>query len=117
MKRETVIFDAKGLTLGRLATKVALALRGKNSPNFTPYLDPEIEVKITNASAITLTGTKFETKRYHRYTGYPGNQRVETPKQIIGKKGYGEVLRQAVRGMLPPNRLRAKFLKRLIIEE
>lgn len=117
MKKNTVTFDAKGLTLGRLATKVALALRGKDRPDFAPYLDPEIEVRVTNASALSLTGTKLETKRYHRYTGYPGNQRVEIPKQIIGKKGFGEVLRQAVRGMLPPNRLRAKFLKRLIIEE
>lgn len=109
--------DATKLPLGRLASRVASLLRGKDVPNFTPHLDPGATVKVINASAIFISGRKFNDKIYHRHSGYPGNQKIETVRQVVGKKGNPELIRRAVRGMLPANRWRTTFLKRLIIED
>jgi large subunit ribosomal protein L13 len=117
MAKETLTIDAKGLTLGRLASKVAILLRGKHQVTFAPYLDPEVTVKVTNAKEVTLTGTKLDTKTYWRHSGYPGGRTTKTAKQLSDKKGYADLIKKAVRGMLPENRLRAKILNRLIIEE
>lgn len=109
--------DAAGKSLGRLATEAALLLRGKRSPDFTRHLASGDTVKITNAAQVKLSGTKTATKKYSRYTGHPGGLRQETPAQVIVKKGHAELIRRAVQGMLPANRLRRDWLKHLIITE
>lgn len=74
-------------------------------------------VTITNVSKLKLSGTKMATKRYKRYSGYPGGLKVESPVKVVAKKGYAELVRRAVRGMLPANRLRRDWLKHLIITD
>ncbi len=117
IKPKTETIDATRVPLGRLASKVAIILRGKNLPGFTPYLDHQVTIKITNASKMGVTGTKITDKMYTRHSGYPGSLRKTSLGEVITKKGASEAIRRAVRGMLPPNRMRAKLLKRLIIEE
>ena len=80
-----VLIDAEGQTLGRLASKVAILLRGKHKPNFTPHVDCGDNVVVVNASKVNLTGKKWEDKTYIRYTGYPGGQRTLTAKQLFDK--------------------------------
>ena len=99
IKKEWVVIDATDLVLGRLAARVALVLRGKNKPSFTPHMDCGDNVIILNADKIRLTGKKMTDKVYVRYTGYPGGQRFTTPKELLAKKPT-EVLRMAVKGML-----------------
>ena len=90
--------------MGRLASKVAYILRGKNKTNFTPHVDTGDNVVIINAEKVKLTGNKVEEKEYVRHTGYPGGQRFATPKLLFSKKPT-EVVRMAVSGMLPKTRL------------
>ena len=99
-----VIIDAENEVLGRLASEVAFILRGKNKTNFTPHADTGDNVIIINAEKIKLTGKKLTDKEYVRHTGYPGGQRFATPKELLAKKPT-EVVRKAVSGMLPKNRL------------
>ena len=99
-----VIVDAENETLGRLASNVAYILRGKNKVNFTPHVDTGDNVIIINAEKIKLTGNKVSEKEYVRHTGYPGGQRFATPKLLFSKKPT-EVVRMAVSGMLPKNKL------------
>ncbi len=99
-----VIIDAENEVLGRLASEVAFILRGKNKTNFTPHADTGDNVIIINAEKIKLTGKKLTDKEYVRHTGYPGGQRFATPKELLAKKPT-EVIRKAVSGMLPKNRL------------
>ena len=115
--KSTHIIDATGLTLGRLASQAAILLRGKNQPDFTPHLDSEATVKITNAGKLTITGRKLQDKIYLRHSGYPGGQKKATMAKIVATKGQQEIIKLAVQGMLPANRLRAKFMKRLLVEE
>lgn len=115
MKRETHNIDAAGKVLGRLATEVANLLRGKHKPTFLPYKDEGDFVVVKNAGKMKITGKKMDQKKYFRHSGYPGGAR-ETPLKVLFKQRPGEVLKEAVSGMLPKNRLRAKFIKRLIIE-
>ena len=96
IKKEWVVIDATDLVLGRLAARVALVLRGKNKPSFTPHMDCGDNVIIINADKIRLTGKKMSDKVYVRYTGYPGGQRFTTPKELLAKKPT-EVLRMAVK--------------------
>lgn len=110
------IIDAKDKALGRVASAAALLLRGKDEPTFRPHLLPETSVKIINAGAMKISNKKLTDKIYLRYTGYPGGQRAETLNDVLTKKGPDEAIRRAVRGMLPPNRLRAIMLTRLKIE-
>ncbi|MDA0363911.1 MAG: 50S ribosomal protein L13 [Bacteroidetes bacterium] len=104
-----IVVDANGQSLGRVASLIASRLRGKHKPNFTPHADCGDNVIVINAAAVTLSGSKMETKQYIRYTGYPGGQRFSTPALELAKNPE-RVLETAVRGMLPKNRLgRALF--------
>ncbi len=115
-KLKTYDIDAAGESLGRLATKIATLLRGKNEVNYLPYLDPMITVRVFNFNKIVLTGKKASQKIYYHYTGYPGGlKKIKYPDLI--KKKPNQALRLAVLRMLHKNRLRAKLIKRLIIEK
>ncbi len=108
--------DATGEKLGRLATKVAGLLMGKNISDFEKNTIANVKVKIDNISQLDISKKKMEQKGYNRYSGYPGGRRVEKMKNIVEKKGQSELLRRAVRGMLPTNKLRPKLMKNLIIK-
>lgn len=106
--------DATGLILGRLATQVAIKLRGKDKPQFRPYLMCGSKIVVTNAAKIRVTGQKMTDKLYYRHSGYIGHLRKATMQEVF-KKNPGEVLRRAVRGMLPKNKLQDQWLKNLTI--
>lgn len=109
--------DATGKVLGRLSSEIAVLLRGKDKVSFTKHIDPKVTVNVVNAGALKITGTKLDTKVYRHYTGHPGGMRAIPAKAVIAKKGYGELIKKAVKGMLPNNKLRDLMLKRLIITE
>ena len=115
MAQKTHTIDATNKILGRLASRVAVLLRGKHKPDFVPYKDAGDFVVIENINKIKFTGKKFNKKIYYHHTGYLGNLK----KISLGKlfeKNPAEVLRKAVYGMLPTNKLRAKQIKRMRIE-
>ena len=114
VEKKWVVIDATDLALGRLASRVVLVLRGKNKPGFTPHVDCGDNVIIVNAEKVTLSGKKMTDRVYTRYTGYPGGQRFATPKEILDKKPT-ELIRGAVKGMLPKTRLGADQLRNLFI--
>jgi len=114
MTREWFVVDAQGLVLGRLATKIAHRLRGKDKPIFTPYMDTGDFVIVVNADKVVLTGKKLTDKIYYSYSGYPGGLR-ETPAGKMLKEKPANVLRMAVKGMLPKNSLGRAMLKKLKI--
>lgn len=114
---ETYTIDATDKKLGRVATEAADALRGKNRADFTPHAMPEVAVHITNAAKLDLPPEKRERETFESYSGYPGGRTVRTMNEVIATHGYGEVVRRAVHGMLPDNRLRARFMKRLQVTE
>ena len=108
-KKETVerrwyVVDAEGQTLGRLATRIADTLRGKGKPEYTPHVDTGDFVVVVNADKISVTGKKLEQKMYYRHSGYPGGLRSRTLADELERRPT-EVLRKAVKGMLPRNRL------------
>jgi large subunit ribosomal protein L13 len=102
--KEWYIVDAKDEVLGRLASVVAMVLRGKHKPSFTPHVDCGDNVIIINAEKVKLTGKKMSDKKYFSHTGYPGGQRIKSPEDLLGKKPES-VVEKAVRGMLPKSRL------------
>ena len=105
------LVDADGLTLGRLATLIADTLRGKRKPQFTPHVDTGDFVIVVNAEKISVTGNKRQEKRYYRHSGYPGGLRSRTLEEMLQRRPE-EVIRKAVKGMLPRNRLgRAQLTK------
>lgn len=104
VNKEWLLVDAKNEVLGRLASKVAFLLRGKHKPDFTPHVDCGDNVIVINADKVRLTGKKFTDKKYISHSGYPGGQKVTTPKQLLEKKPEA-VVEKAVKGMLPGNRL------------
>ena len=109
--RQWYIVDADGQTLGRLAAAIAETLRGKRSPWYTPHCDTGDFVIVVNAEKIAVTGNKLQDKRYWRHSGYPGGIRSRTLGEQLARRPE-EVIRKAVRGMLPKNRLgRAQLLK------
>ena len=112
--RKWHLVDASGKTLGRLATRVAILLRGKHKPTFTPHVDTGDHVVIINARQIRLTGNKFKTKTYHHHTGYPGGLKSTTAEHLHAKKPT-ELLSKAIRGMLPKTPLGNKMAKKLRI--
>lgn len=114
VKKEWVVIDAMDLPLGRLASRVALILRGKNKPGFTPNVDCGDNVIVVNCEKVALKGKKMTNRVYTRYTGYPGGQRFTTPREILAKRPE-ELIRRSVRGMLPKNRLGSKILDNLYI--
>ena len=109
-----VLVDAEGQTLGRLASKVAILLRGKHKPNFTPHVDCGDNVVVINASKVNLTGKKWEDKTYIRYTGYPGGQRTLTANQLFDKNP-SSIIEKSVKGMLPKNKLGAALFRNLYV--
>ncbi len=104
--------DAKGEVLGRLATRIASRLRGKHNPLFTPHVDTGDWVVVVNADKIVLTGKKMEKKKYYRHSGYIGSLKTTTAKELIAKSPE-DLIRFAVKGMLPKNRLGRKLFKKL----
>ena len=106
--KQWVVIDATDLALGRLASRVALVLRGKNKPGFTPNVDCGDNVIVVNAEKVILKGNKMTGRVYTRYTGYPGGQRFTTPKEILASSHPERLVEKAVRGMLPKTRLGAK---------
>ena len=111
---EWYVIDAKDQILGRVATRIATVLRGKHKTTFTPHVDGGDFVIVLNADKIRLTGRKLEQKRYYNYSGYPGGLRTRTAGQLIIEKPE-RVLRDAVQGMLPKNRLSRSIITKLKI--
>jgi large subunit ribosomal protein L13 len=108
------LVDAEGQTLGRLATRIADTLRGKRKPEYTPHIDTGDFVVVVNAEKIAVTGKKREDKIYYRHSGYPGGLRQRTLEEELERRPT-EVLRKAVKGMLPRNRLARRQLTKLKI--
>ncbi|HKG17304.1 MAG TPA: 50S ribosomal protein L13 [Solirubrobacteraceae bacterium] len=111
-ERNWYVVDASGRTLGRLATRVADALRGKRKPEYTPHVDTGDFVIVVNAEKVAVTGDKLAQKRYYRHSGYPGGLRYRTLREMLDRRPE-EVIRKAVKGMLPRNRLSRKQLTKL----
>lgn len=112
IKREWWIVDAQGKTLGRLASEVARILRGKHKPYYTPHLDCGDYVIVINAEKIHVTGKKLDDKIYYRHSGYPGGLKSFTLREML-KRRPTRVIRKAVWGMLPHNRLGRRMIKKL----
>ncbi|MFQ5671351.1 MAG: 50S ribosomal protein L13 [Acidobacteriota bacterium] len=112
IQRRWWVVDAKDEVLGRLASAVAKQLRGKTKPQFTPFLDTGDFVVVVNAERIVLTGNKADSKMYYRHSGYPGGLKSQTAKELLRKNPPG-MIRGAVRGMLPHNRLGRQLLRKL----
>jgi len=110
--RAWYVVDAEGQTLGRLATRIADALRGKGKPTYTPHVDSGDFVIVVNAEKITVTGNKLDQKRYYRHSGYPGGLRSRTLREQLDRRPT-EVIRTAVKGMLPRNRLARRQITKL----
>ena len=112
VQREWRVVDADGATLGRLASQVATLLRGKHRTTFSPHLDTGDPVIIVNAAKIKVTGKKLTDKMYIRHSGYPGGFRAENLERLLARRPE-EVIRRAVRGMLPQNRLGEQMMRKL----
>ncbi len=112
IKRKWYVVDAEGKTLGRLATQVAIVLRGKHKPIFTPHVDTGDHVIVVNAEKIHLTGDKVRQKTYYRHSGYPGGLKSETVKDLLERKPY-VIVERAIKGMLPKNPLGKQMARKL----
>lgn len=112
VKRKWYLINAEGVILGRLATKIASVLRGKNKPQFTPHVDMGDEVVVINAAKVRVSGKKLSDKKYQRYSGYPGGQKEFDLQTMLNTKPE-EVIKLAVKGMLPHNSLGRRMLKKL----
>lgn len=108
------VIDATDQVLGRLASQVAYRIRGKHNPLFTPHVDTGDWVVVINADKIQLTGNKLDQKNYYRHSGYVGSLKSQTARELLEKKPE-EVIRKAVQGMLPKNRLGRKLNKKLFV--
>ena len=111
-ERNWLVVDATGQTLGRLATQIADALRGKRKPTYTPHVDTGDFVVVINAEKISVTGDKRSDKKYYRHSGYPGGLKVRTFEEMMTKRPE-EIIRIAVKGMMPRNRLARKQITKL----
>jgi large subunit ribosomal protein L13 len=111
-QRDWYVVDAEGKTLGRLATQIADTLRGKRKPEYTPHVDTGDFVVVVNAEKVRVTGDKRNAKLYRRHSGYPGGLRTRTLGEMLERRPE-EVIRLAVRGMLPRNRLARQQLRKL----
>lgn len=114
--KEWLLVDADGEVLGRLASKVAMLLRGKYKTNFTPHVDCGDNVIVINAEKIRLTGNKWSDKEYIRHTGYPGGQRTINAEELMKKKPIS-LVEKAIKGMLPKNRLGSEIFRNLYVYE
>ena len=112
VNKEWVVLDVKNLPLGRAATVIANFLRGKHKTNYTPHVDCGYNVILINAATVTLSGNKWEQKEYIRHTGYPGGQRSLNATQLHNKKDT-RLVENAVKGMLPKNKLGAELFRNL----
>ncbi len=112
--RKWHVVDASGQTLGRLSSLVSRILSGKNNPRYTPFLDTGDHVIVINAEKIKITGMKADQKMYHHYTGYPGGIRHEEYKKRLVRKPE-EIIREAIHGMLPKNKLGRNMIDKLMI--
>ena len=115
MTRELKI-DAKGQKLGRLATYIASVLSGKDSPDYAPNKVAAVQVIVENVEELDISEKKMDSETHERYSGYPGGRKVLSWREVAEKKGVAELLRLAVKGMLPKNKLQDKRLKNLIIK-
>ncbi|KAA3625338.1 MAG: 50S ribosomal protein L13 [Bacteroidetes bacterium] len=118
-KKETVernwfVIDAEGEVVGRLCTKIATVLKGKHKPSYTPHVDCGDFIVVVNADKVRFTGNKMSDKQYVRYSGYPGGQKFATPSDMIDKKPRF-VIENAVKGMLPKNKLGRAMVKKLFV--
>jgi len=112
VEQKWLLVDANGQVLGRLASQVATILRGKHKPIFSPHMDVGDHVVIINADKIRVTGKKASTKRYYRHTGYPGGLRSDSFEQLM-QKAPEQILKKAIWGMMPHNKLGKKMVKKL----
>ena len=112
VEKQWIVVDAEGHNLGRLSTKVAMLLRGKYKPSYSPHVDCGDNVIVINAEKINLTGNKLDDKTYIRHTGYPGGQRSLTAK-VLQQKNPAALVEKAVKGMLPKNKLGAELFRNL----
>ncbi len=112
--RKWYVIDAEGITLGRLATRVATVLRGKNKPTYTPHIDGGDYVIVINASKVNLTGNKLNDKIYYNHSRYTGGLRERTAKEMVEKYPV-EMIERAVKGMLPKGRLGRQMYKKLFV--
>jgi len=116
VKRDWHVVDATNQTLGRMSSRIAAILRGKNKVYFTPHFDCGDYVIVINSSKIVLTGNKMDEKEYQTYSGYPGGQKIETASEMNSRRP-NLVIERAVKGMLPKNRLGRAMFKKLFIYE
>ncbi len=114
VERKWYVIDAKDKIVGRLATQIATILRGKHKPEFTPHVDTGDFVIVINAEKVKFTGKKLDKKVYYKHTGYIGGLKETTAREMLKKKPE-EIIRLAVKGMLPKNKMRKKLLKKLKI--
>jgi large subunit ribosomal protein L13 len=112
IEKKWVLIDAEGQPLGRLCSQIAAILRGKTKPTFTPHMDTGDHVVVINAEKVTLSGSKMTSKEYFRHTGYPGGERFKSVEDVLEKEPEFLVL-NAVKGMLPKNKLGRKLLTNL----
>ena len=112
IERKWYLVDAKGCVLGRLATAVASRLRGKHKPIYTPHVDTGDHIVVINANKVTLTGHKWDDKVYYRHSGYMGGLKSTTAKELLEKRPE-DLVKSAVKGMLPKNRLGRQMFKKL----
>ncbi len=116
VERKWYVIDAEGETVGRLCSRIAMVLRGKHKPSYTPHVDTGDFVIVTNAEKVRFTGNKLNDKEYITYSGYPGGQKVKTARELLDKKPIA-VVENAVRGMLPKNKLGRAMFKKLFVYE
>lgn len=117
MNIKTYKIDAKGRSLGRVASEAASVLIGKKDVNSAPHQVLAVRVVVSNVAALNFSGKKLKQKEYVSHSGYPGSQKFEEIEKLIAKKGMSEVLQRAVRGMIPKNKLNKLRMKNLIIEK
>ena len=111
------VIDAKNKKIGRVAQEVASILMGKNTPAYSKNSIPDVTVELINTSKADINDRRKDDKYYKNYSGYPGGQRIRTMSKVIEDKGYSEVFRIAVKGMLPDNKLKSKMMTNLIVTE
>ncbi len=114
---ESITIDATNMSLGRTASKAAVLLMGKNKPTYAKNVVASVKVHIVNASKLSINAKTLTNKKYVSYTGYPGGLNIKSMAHKAATKGYEEIMRLAVYGMLPGNKLRPKIMKNLIVSE
>lgn len=114
---KTYTLDATDCKLGRLATEIATKLQGKDDVDYARNQVADVSVVVQNASKLNISSKKLDSKEYDHHSGYPGGRKIRTAREVVESKGYGELIRRAVRGMLPDNKLRNPMMKNLTVEE